>query len=99
VNDAAAALQSKKEILRAGYEDLRQSVLASGGGADRSFGLVLFVREGMTAWMKACAEAVSVVETSGRLTAGAAPMSGDLRVEATRIMVTMALEGHWGVAG
>jgi hypothetical protein len=53
----------------------------------------------MTAWMKACAEAVSVVETSGRLTAGAAPMSGDLRVEATRIMVTMALEGHWGVAG
>ena len=98
MNDAAAAVQSKEEILRTGYEDLRQSVLASGGGADRSFGLALFLREGMAAWLKACVEAVSVVEPSGRVTGGAAPMSCDLRVEATRIMVTMALEGHWRVA-
>ncbi len=40
------------------YEQLRNDVLsqATGGG----FGLILFLRQGMTAWMRACACAVHV---------------------------------------
>ena len=40
------------------YEQLRNAVLSQTAGS--SFGLVIFLRQGMTAWMRTCACAVPV---------------------------------------
>jgi hypothetical protein len=84
--------------LRARYEDLRSAVLSVAGGANGSFGLTLFLREGMAAWLNACAESVFDSQRPHQAGAGTTPMPGYLQTQATRILVTMALEGHWRVA-
>ena len=45
------------------YERLRKDMLGQTTGA--SFGLVIFLRQGMTAWMRACAD-ITFVPTSAR---------------------------------
>lgn len=36
------------------YEDLRRRAQDDGGGTDGSWGLALFLRQGLRAWMRAC---------------------------------------------
>jgi hypothetical protein len=38
----------------AGYEQLRSDVLSLGHGIARGIGLAVFLRQGLTAWMRAC---------------------------------------------
>jgi hypothetical protein len=44
-----------REELATCYEELRAQALAATG---RGFGLTLFLREGMYAWMRACTESI-----------------------------------------
>ena len=80
----------------AGYEDLRRQAVGA-PGLHNGLGMVLFLRQGMTAWMKARLQA-----TSAR--AGSSCPRGDsderipldLRGEAALILAGMALGGLQG---
>lgn len=41
------------------YEQLRRDALSQGHGISSGFGLALFFRQGMVAWMRACSRAVT----------------------------------------
>lgn len=98
MNDSSAApLTSSCEALTTRYEQLRQQVMAE-RGAHTGFGLALFLREGMAAWMKASAEGAPVSAPLPRLDASAPALSWSMQAEATSILVAMALEGYRGVA-
>jgi len=73
------------------YEQLRNDVLsqATGGG----FGLILFLRQGMTAWMRACACAVAPVPASksAQLLNPVNSLPGDVRSQAAVILAGILL--------
>jgi len=75
----------------AGYERLRRDVLrqATGGG----FGLIILLRQGMIAWMRACACAVAPVPASksAPLLNPVNSLPGDVRSQAAVILAGILL--------
>jgi len=73
------------------YEQLRKDVLsqATGGG----FGLIVFLRQGMIAWMRACACAVAPVPASksAPLLNPVNSLPGDVRSQAAVILAGILL--------
>jgi hypothetical protein len=75
------------------YEQLRKDVVSqsTGGG----FGLIVFLRQGMTAWMRASACAVTPVPTpagkSGQLWDAVSSLPGDVRSQAAVILAGILL--------
>jgi hypothetical protein len=73
------------------YEALRCTVL-DGTRGDRDLGLVLLMRRGMAAWIRAwSACAAPPVPTEGRTHGDALALPAGLRGDVTRLLVTMAL--------
>ena len=73
------------------YEQLRKDVLsqAHGGG----FGLIILLRQGITAWMRACADlpAPAPARESVRHWDAASLLPGDVRSQAAVILVGILL--------
>lgn len=73
------------------YEQLRKDVLsqATGGG----FGLIVFLRQGMIAWMRACARAVAPAPASksAQLLHPVNSLPGDVRSQAAVILAGILL--------
>jgi hypothetical protein len=81
VPDAAAA----------DYEALRRAVL-DGSRGDRDLGLVLLIRRGMGAWIRAWSACAAAAAATDRGTRGSvAALPAGVRGEVTRLLVTMAL--------
>jgi hypothetical protein len=76
----------------AGYEDLRQQAL-DGGASRQGLGMVLFLRQGMVAWMMAWLEANSPAPQEKRLWPGVR-VPENQRSEVVAILAAMALS-HW----
>ena len=75
----------------ADYEALRRAVL-DGVRGDRDLGLVLLLRRGMGAWIRAWSACAAPAAATDRVARGAAPMlPGGVRGDVTRLLVTMAL--------
>ena len=78
----------------AAYEGLRRSVLGAApvGGP---VGLVLLLREGLTAWMAAVAPGAAAVEPPGHPERGAAAarVSDAIHAAVVRVLACMALSG------
>ena len=91
-NTLVQATVVPNENLRAAYEDLRSRMLGSAGGSRGGFGLAVFVRQGMAAWMEVLSQPAAFVaerlHEQGRSDL-AAPL--DLRAEAARILTAMAV--------
>ena len=80
----------------AGYEDLRRQAVGA-PGLHNGLGMVLFLRQGMTAWMKARLQATSArVGSSCRRGDSDERIPLDLRGEAALILAGMALGGLLG---
>lgn len=75
------------------YEQLRKDALSQGTGG--SFGLVLFLRQGMTAWMRASACAVPPAPTPAGKSVNpvnaVSPLPGDVRSQAAVILAGILL--------
>ena len=75
----------------AGYEQLRKDVLSqsTGGG----FGLIVFLRQGMTAWMRACAVPLvsAPAGASVRPVNAVSCLPGDVRSQAAVILAGILL--------
>jgi len=75
------------------YEQLRKDALSQGTGG--SFGLVLFLRQGMTAWMRASACAVTPAPTPAGKSVqpfnAVSPLPGDVRSQAAVILAGILL--------
>lgn len=73
------------------YEQLRKDVLsqATGGG----FGLIILLRQGMIAWMRACAEALvpPTARESVRQLNAMSGLPGDVRSQAAAILAGILL--------
>ncbi len=73
------------------YEQLRKDVLsqATGGG----FGLIILLRQGMLAWMRACADgpAPAPARESVRHWDAVSPLPGDVRSQAAMILAGILL--------
>ena len=75
----------------ADYEAPRSGVL-EGTRSDHDMGLTLLMRRGMAAWIRAWSACTAVSVAPDRLACGSAPaLSGGLRRDVTRLLVTMAL--------
>jgi hypothetical protein len=99
MKNSNSALALSAEVLRDRYEELRQYVTEK-SAVCRGFGLVLFLREGMAAWMHMCAEAASISPPLLKSDTSVSPaLFGDIRAEAAGILVTMALQGSPGGRG
>ena len=85
-----------REVMVAGYEELRGSALNHVRGSGRGIGFALFVRSGMAAWIKTCAALPRPSEASAwRPTAeGRRFVPQDLRVEVANLLAEMALSAH-----
>jgi len=78
----------------ADYEALRRRVLAGSvfGGPT---GLVLFLREGLAAWMARGSAGAAAVEAAGPARRGAAPIvSDEIHAAVVRVLASMALGGR-----
>lgn len=75
----------------AGYEQLRMEVLSQAAGS--GFGLIVFLRQGMTAWMRACACAVApaLASKSAQLLNPVNALPGDVRSQAAVILAGILL--------
>jgi hypothetical protein len=74
------------------YEQLRNDVLSHGIGS--GFGLSILLRQGMTAWMRACTCAVPVPLTAGKSVQSLiviSPLPCDVRTQAAVILAGMLL--------
>src|SRR5260370_27149445 len=73
------------------YEQLRTDVLNHAAGS--GFGLIVFLRQGMTAWMRACACAVAPVPASksAQLLNPVNSLPGDVRSQAAVILAGILL--------
>lgn len=99
MKNSSSALALSAKVLRDRYEELRQYVMEK-STVRRGFGLVLFLREGMAAWMHMCAEAASISQPLSKSDTSASPaLLGDIRAEAAGILVAMALQGYPGGRG
>jgi hypothetical protein len=89
VNEALPQLAAEDWAAR--YEQLRKGVLsqATGGGV----GLIVFLRQGMIAWMRACACAVAPVPAPkfAQLLNPANSLPGDVRSQAAVILAGILL--------
>ena len=74
------------------YEQLRGDVLSLGVGQTAALGLALFLRQGMTAWMRASSRYIPTIG-AGTLTSPATiqDFSLDIRFEMTNILAGMIL--------
>lgn len=91
-----AALLSARGELAARYEQLRRHML---GGAGRGTGLILFLRQGMRAWMEACdrsAPAAWAAIGTGSDDVLLPPLA---RLEVTLILAGMALRNRFATQG
>jgi hypothetical protein len=80
------------ENLLAAYEDLRCRMAGCTDGWRGAFGLAVFLRQGMAAWMEAlCQPAAFVSERFHEQGRSDPAMPLDLGAEAARILTTMAL--------
>ncbi|MBN1567228.1 MAG: hypothetical protein JXA73_05250 [Acidobacteria bacterium] len=81
-----------QENLLAAYEDLRCRMAGCTDGWREAFGLALFLRQGMAAWMEAlCQPAAFVSERFHEKGRSDPAMPLDLRAEAARILTAMAV--------
>ena len=72
------------------YEQLRTDVLSQAAGS--GFGLIVFLRQGMTAWMRACACAVAPVPASKSAQLNPVySLPGDVRSQAAVIVAGILL--------
>jgi hypothetical protein len=73
------------------YEQLRSDVLSRGQGiSSAGLGLAVFLRDGITAWMRACSRAVTApARTCAQLSTNVLPY--DLRNEAVLILAGILL--------
>jgi len=63
-----------------------------GGRGDRDLGLVLLIRRGMGAWIRAWSACAAPAATTDRVARGSAPaLPVGVRGDVTRLLVTMAL--------
>ena len=84
-----------RDVLVAGYEDLRRAALRRTAASGRGIGLSLFVRSGMAAWMEACAALPRpTAATFVRPTAPAPLVPDAFRVEVAMLLAGMALSVH-----
>ncbi len=75
--------------LTARYEQLRSDVVNHAAPA-HGFGLVLLLQQGMTAWMRACAECANAPSTSAASAAPlAVPLPSAIRAQLTLILASM----------
>jgi hypothetical protein len=73
------------------YEALRRAVL-DGGRAERDLGLVLFIRRGMGAWIRAWSACAAAAAATDHVTRGSvAALPAGVRGEVTHLLVSMAL--------
>ena len=78
----------------ADYEALRSGVL-EGIRGDHDMGLALLMRRGMAAWIRAWSACTAASVAPDRLGCGSAPaLSGGLRPDVARLLVTMALTAY-----
>lgn len=75
------------------YEQLRKDVLSQATGS--GFGLIVFLRQGMIAWMRACSCALTPVPApaakSGQLWNAVSSLPGDVRSQAAAILAGILL--------
>ena len=72
------------------YEQLRTDALSQAAGS--GFGLIVFLRQGMTAWMRACACAVAPVPASKSAQLNPVySLPGDVRAKAAVILAGILL--------
>lgn len=83
----------------AAYENLRRHVVA-GTASGNPFGLVLLLREGLTAWASRCATSTATIEPAGdREPRAAAPnVSGGIRASVVQVLASMVLRGLEGTS-
>jgi hypothetical protein len=75
----------------ADYEALRRAVL-DGVRAERDLGLLLLMRRGMGAWIRAWSACAAAAAATDRVTRGSVAMlPAGMRGEVTRVLVSMAL--------
>lgn len=86
---SVAPIMAARDTLIARYEELRSQVLQ---GVGRGMGLVLFLREGMRAWLESWSDCtLPVADHSGTRTRDVELMPLDLRGEMARILAGMAM--------
>jgi hypothetical protein len=73
------------------YEQLRSDVLSRGQGVSSGFGLTLFLRQGMTAWMRACSRAVTPPASEFAQPGPVSPLPCDVRTKAVLILAGILL--------
>ena len=84
-------VKSQENLLTA-YEDLRCRMLGCMDESRGGFGLAVFLRQGMAAWMGAlCQPAVFISERLHEQGRSEFSIPHDMRVEATRILTAMAV--------
>lgn len=71
------------------YEQLRKDVLAQGTGGN--LGLIVFLRQGMAAWMQACAVTPVPQSKSIQPLNPVNPLPGDLRLQVAVILAGILL--------
>ncbi len=82
----------RDEGLVAGYEQLRNDALSLPAGHAPTAGLALFLRKGMTAWMRAWSSCIPKPTAETVLLPGAAPAcSVDVRAQIATIVAGMIL--------
>lgn len=92
----ASPISTTNDDAVAGYEDLRRQAMGA-PGFHNGLGMVLFLRQGMAAWMKARLQATSArAESSRRRGEADERIPLDLRGEAALILAGMALGGLQG---
>ena len=76
--------------LTAQYEQLRGDALNRAGLPAHGFGLALFLRQGMTAWMRAWSECTHELQTPAASAVPlAAPLPAEVRAQLTLILASM----------
>jgi hypothetical protein len=74
------------------YEQLRNDALSRSHGADGGFGLTLFLRQGMTAWMRTSSYAVTPpARESAQPGNAVSPLPCDVRSQAAVILAGIIL--------
>jgi hypothetical protein len=73
------------------YEQLRSDALSQGQGISSGFGLTLFLRQGMVAWMQACSRAVTPPAPALAQPSPVSSLPGDLRTQAVLILAGILL--------
>ena len=90
---ATHAVSSGRDVFEATYEDLRRRVL-TGAVFGGPVGVVLFLREGLAAWMARGVGSAALAAPAGHPGRGAAPrVANEIHAAVVRVLASMAL-GH-----